>query len=352
MLSAKFGARAMLFCASACALLGLGQAASAAEPLATAAVEYRKVAQTYAAEGVVEAVKQSTVAAQIAGRIVQINFDVGDYVEKGAVILRIDEREAAQALSGTRAQVAQAQANLAQARAAYERTKTLVTQKFVSQAALDKAQADYKAAQAQVEATLAGAGQAETVKGFTAVTAPYSGVVSARLVELGEMAAPGKPLMSGFDPHELRVVASIPQYMLGRIHSGAPARVEIPSLSRWIEAKEVVVLPVSDPRSLSTRVRLTLPENLRDVFPGVFARAHFVIGEAERLVVPASAVLQRSEVTGAFVVAADGAIRLRQIRLGEFAGPDGYEVLAGLAAGDRVALDPVAAGLALKRQAH
>ncbi|MBL8484600.1 MAG: efflux RND transporter periplasmic adaptor subunit [Rhodocyclaceae bacterium] len=341
--------RQVFACAALYLLPGM---AGAAEPLATGSVEYRNVALTYAAEGVVEAVKQSTVAAQISGRIVQINFDVGDYVEKGAVILRIDEREAAQAVSGTRAQVAQAQANLAQARASYERTRALVAQKFVSQAALDKAQADFKAAQAQLEAMLAGAGQAETVRGFTAVTAPYAGVVAARLVELGEMATPGKPLMSGFDPRELRVVANIPQYMLGRVRSGSAARVEIPSLQRWLEVKEVSVLPVSDARLLSTRVRLTLPEGVRDVFPGVFARAHFVIGEAQRLVLPASAVLQRSEVTAAYVVAADGSIRLRQIRLGESAGPDGYEVLAGLAPGERVALDPIAAGLALKHKEH
>ncbi|HEU0282620.1 MAG TPA: biotin/lipoyl-binding protein, partial [Gallionella sp.] len=82
----------------------------AAEPLATATVQYREVAQTYSVEGVVEATRQSTVSAQISGRVKEINFDVGDTVRKGQVILRIDERETEQALAGSQAQVMQAQA--------------------------------------------------------------------------------------------------------------------------------------------------------------------------------------------------------------------------------------------------
>ena len=107
---------------------------------------------TYSAEAVVEAVRQSTVAAQISGRIVELRFDVGDSVKKGEVIVRIDERAAAQALAASEAQVRQAEAALRNARAEYERARQLVAQKFLSQAALERAETEYKAAQERVSA--------------------------------------------------------------------------------------------------------------------------------------------------------------------------------------------------------
>lgn len=322
--------------------------AQAALPFAVAPVGYRDVDQTYAVEAVVEAVKQSTVAAQISGRVVEINFDVGDYVKKGQVIMRIDEREVTQALAGSQAQVAQAQAALQNARAHYERTRQLVARQFVSQAALDKAQADYKAAQAQLSATLAGAGQAATAKGFATIVAPYSGVVAARHVELGEMASPGKPLMTGFDPRDLRVVANIAQYRLAEVRRAPRAQVEFPELNKWVKAAAVTVLPAADVRTHTTRVRLDLPEEVREVHPGMFARAHFTVGQTRKLVVPAAAVVRRSEVTAVYVVDDRDGVQFRQVRLGEPAGQGGVEVLAGLVPGEKVALEPVKAGMYLK----
>jgi len=113
--------------------------APAGPALATAAVELRDIELTTSAEAVMEAVRQSTVSAQIAGRIVELRFDVGDYVKRGDVIVRIDERSAARALEASEAQVLEAQAALANARANYERSRQLLAQKFISQAALDKA---------------------------------------------------------------------------------------------------------------------------------------------------------------------------------------------------------------------
>ena len=129
----------------------------AAKPagLRTAPVELRDVALTVSAEAVVEAVRQSTVSAQVSGRIVDIRFDVGDRVRKGDVIVRIDERGATQALAASEAQLHEAEAALVNARAQYERAKQLLAQKFVSQAAVDKAEADFKAAESRMKAMLA-----------------------------------------------------------------------------------------------------------------------------------------------------------------------------------------------------
>jgi len=321
-------------------------APAADRALASAVVEMRDVELTYSAEALVEAVRQSTVSAQIAGRIVELRFDVGDYVRKGEVIARIDERAASQALAASEAQVREAEAALRNARADYERSKQLVAQKFMSQAALDRSEAAYKAAQARVGALLAGAGQAQTERSFATIVAPYSGVVSARHVELGEMAVPGKPLMTGFDPGTLRVTATVPEAQVAAIQAGARARVEVPAIARWVEATQVTVIPAADPRTHTTQVRLELPPDVRGIYPGMYARAYFVTGRATALLVPRAAVFQRSELTAVYVVGREGeSPQLRQIRLGTAGDERAVEVLSGLRAGERVALEPVKAGM-------
>lgn len=317
-----------------------------AQPLASAVIEAREIDLTYTAEAVVEAVRQSTVAAQIAGRVVELRFDVGDAVKKGEVIVRIDERAATQAVAASTAQVREAQAALSNARAQFERSKQLAAQKFISTAGLERAEADYKAAQARVSSLVAGAGQASTERSFATIVAPYSGVVSARHVEVGEMATPGKPLMTGFDPSSLRVVANLPQAQLPAIQAAGKAWVEVPVLGRRIEVRQITVVPSADPRTHTSRVRLELPADVSGIVPGVFARAHFSTGRATRLLVPRAAVIQRSEVTAVYVLDDRGAPQLRQVRLGAAGDERGVEVLAGLKAGEQVALEPVKAGIA------
>jgi RND family efflux transporter MFP subunit len=319
--------------------------AHAAEQLAVAPVQYREVEQTYSVEGLVEATRQSTVSAQISGRIKEINFDVGSRVNKGQVILRIDEREAAQALAGSNAQVMQAQVTLQNAKATYERSRQLFEQKFISQSALDKAQADFQVARAQAAASEASAGQASLTRGYSDVIAPYGGLVAARLVEVGEMVTPGKPMMIGFDPAEMRVIVNVPQYKLQDIGMQPKVMVELPSLNRWIKAASISVQPLADARTHSTQVRVYLPNNESGVYPGMFVRAHFVIGKATKLVIPSSAVLHRSEVVAVYVVDNKNTVKLRQIRLGETTADGSIEVLAGLNPGENVALDPVNAGM-------
>ncbi len=324
-------------------------AAADAPALKTAPVQYREVDQTYAAEGVVEAVKQSTVAAQISGRVVAVNFDVGDRVKKGQVIVRIDPTEVNQVYAAAQAQVAQADATLRNAKAQFERTQRLVEQKFVSAAAVDEAQADYLAARAQRAAAEAGGGQAEATRGYATVTAPYSGVVSARHVELGEMVVPGKQLMTGFDPGELRVTANLPQNQLGAVRRLASAGVDFPALSKRVQAARVTILPSADIQTHTTQVRLELPPGVEGLYPGMFARAYFTVGRVKKLLIPAAAVARRSEVAGAYVVGENGEIRFRQLRLGVAAAGEEVEVLAGVAPAEQLARHSVAASAAFQR---
>jgi len=334
---------------SLCAIAA-AQPVSAALPFAVAPVTYQMTASGYSTEAVVEAVKQSTVAAQVSGRVVAVNFDAGDTVKAGAVIVRLSAQELTSAVAGSQAQVAQANANLANARANYERQQQLFQQKFISQAALDRATAEYRAAEAGARAARAGAGQSSAVSGYTVITAPFSGIVSARHVELGETVAPGKPLMTGFDPADMRVIANIPQYKLSELKAAPRVAVEIPSINKWIDATGVTVLPSADSATHTVKVRINMPANLDGVIPGMFARAHFSTGSARKLAIPANAVVRRSEITAVYVVNKDKA-SLRQVRLGTPDARGQVEVLAGLNPGEVIALEPVKAGIYAKSAA-
>jgi RND family efflux transporter MFP subunit len=301
---------------------------------ASVIVQAGEVDLGFPVEATVEAVRQATVAAQVAGRILDVRVDAGQRVKLGELLMRIDAREAA-------GSDAAAKATLAQARAAYERTKNLHAQKFVSQAALDQAEAAWKAAEGAASSSGAGVSHGT-------VTAPISGIVAQRHVEAGEMATPGKPLITVFDPKGMRVIASLPQYKLAELKKSPRARIEFPESGRWIEVQRIEILPTVDARSHTATARLYLAENIEGVVPGAYARAHFTIGQARKLTVPPAAVLRRGEVTAVYVIDDKGAARLRQVRLGEAVAGGELEVLAGINSGERVSLSPVKAGIEAK----
>lgn len=315
-------------------VLGLALSASAvAESLPVIAVKPHAVDLTFPSEAVVEAIQQATVGAQVPGRVLEVKADAGQAVKKGDVLMRIDAREAAEAARAAEAQYANAWVH-------YERTKSLVAQKFMSAAALDKAKADFDAAAANRAA--AGASQSHAT-----ILAPITGIVARRHAELGDMAMPGTPLFTIYQPGGLRVTASIPQYRLKDMRAVKTARVEFPESGQWVDATAVQVLPTADAATHVSQVRVTLP-TVPEATPGMFARVHFVTGQAEKLTVPASAVLRRGEVAAVYVQAADGRLSLRQLRLGDSVGRGEIEVLAGLATGDQVVTEPVKAAIQLK----
>lgn len=315
-------------------VLGLVLSASAvAESLPVIAVKPHAVDLTFPSEAVVEAIQQATVGAQVPGRVLEVKADAGQMVKKGDVLMRIDAREAAEAARAAEAQYANARVN-------YERTRSLVAQKFMSAAALDKAKADFDAAAANRAA--AGASQSHAT-----ILAPITGIVARRHAELGDMAMPGTPLFTIYQPGGLRVTASIPQYRLKDMRAVKTARVEFPESGQWVDATAVQVLPTADAATHVSQVRVTLP-TVPEATPGMFARVHFVTGQAEKLTVPASAVLRRGEVAAVYVQAADGRLSLRQLRLGDSVGRGEIEVLAGLATGDQVVTEPVKAAIQLK----
>jgi len=304
-----------------------------ADALPVLTVAPHRVDLTFPAESLVEAVQQAVVGAQVQGRVLEVAADAGQRVRKGDLLMRIDAREAAEAARAAEAVYANARVNL-------ERTRSLVSQKFLSAAALDKAKADFDAAAANRAA--AGAGQSHA-----SILSPINGIVARRHAELGDMATPGKPLFTIYEPGSLRVTASVPQFRLKEMRNVKTARVEFPELGKWVEATAVNLLPTADASTHVAQVRVGLP-NVPEATPGMFARVHFVVGQAEKLTVPVAAVVRRGEVAAVYVQSADNRPSLRQLRLGDPVGVGEIEVLAGLASGDKVVTDPVAAAIFLK----
>ena len=316
-----------------------GSSAPAQRAERTALVELQDVNDVYAADAVIEAVRSATVSAQIAGNVTRYYVDAGDRVRRGDLLVRIDTRETDAQVAAGAARVAQAEAQLAQVKLVYERTLKLRDQRFVSQAAFEKAEADLKTAQAELQVARAGASQASTARSFAEVRSPLDGVVTRRLAELGELATPGKPLLELHDPTALRAVASVPQFALARVAQAREAEVLFPLDNRMVRATRLTVLPAADARLLSTQVRADLPAELPvGVVPGTAAKVLLPTGSVKRLVMPAGAVIRRGELTAVYVVAAETEPRLRQVRIGESTGAGFVEILAGLDAGERVVL--------------
>jgi RND family efflux transporter MFP subunit len=328
------------------------RAAATNGPLASVLVKAAGGDQMSAFEGVVEAVRQSVIAAQVPGAVVALEVKAGDHVRTGQVVARLDARAALQTAAAGDAQVRAARAELEVASREVGRQRALFGKQYISQAALDRAEAQFKSTEAQVAAQLAQAGAARTQSGFYVLTAPYAGVVAEVSVVQGEMAMPGRALMTLYDPAALRVTAPVPQGAAARLGADGAAkavRIELPGLpaERATQAPtRVTVLPAADPNTHSVPVRFDLAP-AAGVTPGMFARVWLPgerSGEA-RLYVPLASVLRRAEMNVVYVLDATGKPLLRQVRLGR-AGADSVEVLAGIASGERVATDPQAAARA------
>jgi RND family efflux transporter MFP subunit len=323
---------------------GTPSVTSAATPVTTVEIRMRDVDEIYAADAVIEAVRQATVAAQLSGIVTQILVDAGDRVKKGQVLARIDTRDTDAQVAAGRASVAQADAQLTQARLNLERTQNLLEKNFVSRAALDQAESNFKAAQAAADAARAGNTQADTARSHAELKSPIDGVVTRRLMEPGEVAAPGRGVVALHDPSALRAVGNLPQYVLPRAAGATRATVELPHLGRTLLATRVTILPATDARLLSTQIRADLPSgDAPGITPGAAAKILVPIGRTRKLVVPESALIRRGELTAVNVATADGRPQLRQIRVGSVVAGGGIEVLAGLDEGERVLPNPLAA---------
>ncbi|MEO8805908.1 MAG: efflux RND transporter periplasmic adaptor subunit [Burkholderiaceae bacterium] len=340
---------AALAAALMCGLPVVGQAQ------ALKAVPAQAAASTAASafDGVVEAVRQTVVAAQVPGAVVQLEAKVGDRVKAGQVLVRIDARAADQTAAASDAQVRAARASLEVATKDFERQKQLFQKNYISQAALERAESEFKSTQAQASAQLAQAGAARTQSGFYVVRAPFAGVVAEVPVSLGDMAMPGRPLVTLYDPTALRVTAAVPQSVASQMAAGQLPRVELPGLpaAAWLTPARVQLLPTVDAATHTVQLRADLPADVAGLSPGMFARLWLPVPRAQAAgadpasaaqSVPLKAIVRRAEMTGLYVLDPNGKPVLRQVRLGRIEG-DRVEILSGLMVGEQVVSDPQSA---------
>ncbi len=313
----------------------------------TVEVRYEEAPRERVWDGRIEAVNQATVSAQTSGRIAELPFDVNDFVDAGAVVMRFTDTEQRAALTRAQAALEEARARLDEASQEFERVSNMFDNGTVSKARFDQAKANRDASQARLNAARSGVATANEQLEYTVVRAPYAGIVSKRHVQLGELVSPGQPLISGLSLQSLRVNVDVPQGMFHAVRTIGKAFVYVDD--ERIAAESLTFFPVADDAANTFRVRVNLPDGAATLYPGMFVKVGFVVGETRRLLVPADAIVRRSELSGVYVVQGD-AVALRQVRLGRSYG-DTVEVLAGLDEGETVAVNPVAAGIWLKENA-
>jgi len=338
----RIAGTAMLLAASLPALACCGhELPPAEEPAAVRATlaiaERLELAATVELPGTTEAARSAVVASRVMAVVTAVRAQVGDEVNAGQVLAELDP-------AASRGQLAQAQGALAQARAAlalaetnHRRFQKLAESDAASALELDLARTQSEQAQGAVRQAQGAVEAAASLAGDTRVSAPFAGTVAARLVEVGDLAAPGRPLFTVESAGSRRLVVRVPESLLGALAPGARLPVALdarPDLGR-VTGTVVEVAPGADPATHSVQVKLDLGDLDRLGLPsGYSGRAWLPAAPRPRIAVPAGAVLRRGGLALVAVRDAQGRATTRAVTLGGEL-PDGrVEVLSGLAGGE------------------
>jgi RND family efflux transporter MFP subunit len=276
--------------------------------------------------GTVRSKLRAAVEPKVSGRVLEYTAVPGEMVKAGDLLATLDARE-------IQAKVDQAKALLDQARRDFARQEKLIVTNATTRQEFDAAQARVKVGEAAVI-------EAETMMSYAKVTAPFDGVVTRKLADVGDLAMPGKPLLEMEAPTELRFEADLPEALLGSVKLGAKMKVRVSSVEKPLEAVVSEIAPVADAASRTFLVKLDLPaaEGLRT---GQFGRVSVPVAEVMLLLVPQSAVMKRGQMELVFVVSDDKAA-LRLVKTGKSLNGE-VEILSGLEEGEQVVTsDPVA----------
>ena len=316
--------------------------------VATVPVGQSGAGSVFDIDGVLEPQRQATVTAQVGGSVLALRVKAGDTVRRGQALVRLDDREMRANTARSDAAVVQAQAALRDAQQVLERNRELRKSGFLSAAALDSIENQVKSAQAAVTQAQAARTQAAVTQGFADLVAPFDAVVLATHVEAGDLALPGRALLTLYQPGLLRAVAYVPASRVAETAASTDVVVVLPD-GRSVAPTAREMQPTADPVSQTVEWRLPLPASATGLRPGQMVRVRASGGAAAqadagaRLTVPREAILRRGELTAVYV-ATDKGFLLRAVRVGP-ALDQQVEVLAGLRSGERIARDPVRAGL-------
>lgn len=296
----------------------------AVQPLAPAAVSVMKVTKEIAGNqvevvGTVQAVDQAEISAKISGNIIAFPVDLGTRVKQGELLAELS----AGVIS---AQVQQAKAQLEQARRNLAREESLLKKNAATPETVKSLGDNTRIAEAAYRETM-------TMLDYTRITAPFAGIVTRKLANVGDLATPGKPLLHIEEETKLQVLTDIPEAMILRITKGDRLRIFIPSVALSIEGTVAEVSPTADPSSRTAPIKLRLPANPK-LRSGQFARVTLAMSQAKTLMIPAAAVVPMGQMERVFVVDGDKA-ELRLVRTGDRS-ENHLEILSGLTEGETV----------------
>lgn len=295
------------------------------------------ITETIRVDGTVEAINQATLTAQTSGRVKAVHYDVDDYVTAGSVVIELQNDEQRARLKQARAQEQEASAAVEEAQKNFDRVEQLLEKGTLSQADYDKSKAVLDQARARLEQARAAVSQAQQQLDYTLIKAPYTGIVTERFIEPGELAQPGRRLIAGLSLDRIRVTASVPQQYVDQVRRQKTLTVLLPGDAR-VTSEEVTVFPYADEQSHSFRIRAELDPDVDGIYPGMFVKVEVVTGQREALLVPEAALLSRDELRAVYVLDKQGRPHLRQVRVGRHHAA-GMEILSGLRAGERIAAD-------------
>jgi RND family efflux transporter MFP subunit len=282
-------------------------------------VERMSRAATEDVVGTVRPKLSSALEAKVSGRIAQMRVVPGQSVKAGERLVQLDAREIQSRLDQAAVARQQADSDL-------KRATDLMQQKILSQSEFDNAQSKFlMAAAAETEA--------RTMLDYTLVVAPFDGLITRKLADVGDLAAPGKPLLQMENPETLRLEADVPEALIGNVKLGDKLAVRIAAVTNTIEGTVAEMSPAADPNSRTYLVKLDLP-GATGLRSGQFGRVAVPVGAASAIRVPAAAVIQRGQMELVFVVA-NGHAQLRLVKAGSRVG-DEVEVVSGLDSGEQI----------------
>jgi RND family efflux transporter MFP subunit len=272
--------------------------------------------------GTVRAVERAALASKVMGTVASLPVTLGQSVKRGDVLAALTANEIG-------ARLAQAEAGLGQARRDLERETSLLAKGASAAETVRSAEDRVRLA----EATVA---EARTMLTYTTITAPFDGVITRRLVNEGDLASPGVPLLEIENPTLQRVEVEVPDSLAaGAVGASAPVRIN----ELELPGRVAEISPALDPISRTFLAKIDLPAGAA-VRSGQFARVAWPAGEGNSLVVPVAAVTAFGQMERVFVVSDRKAI-MRLVKTGARHGAD-IEILAGLATGERIVADPAA----------
>jgi RND family efflux transporter MFP subunit len=293
---------------------------------------------TVEAAGSLRSGRETILAGKVMGTVISIRKAAGDPVRKGEVLIVIDSRDVEGQIVQAKGALAQAQAAAAIAQANLLRYEQLFTRNAASQLELDQARYQAETAKGAVTQAEGAVSTASSYRSYAEIAAPFDGRVVDRLCEVGDMTAPGRPLMKIEDVRNLRLDVYLSEGDLDAAVPGQTVQVRIPSLGdQAVEGKVVEVVPALDPATRSFLVKIDVSEapGLRS---GLYGRATFQSGTRRVLRVPRTSLRHRGGFSGVFV-AEDGRASFRLVTIAD-GDAERVEVLSGLSDGDRVVLDP------------